>query len=73
MLYFTVPRRSSPGRWKVSAWMQLYLGFQDIPEASVWERLDDDRRVAVVQALSRLTVKITKREPTEEDCNAGHE
>lgn len=53
--------------------MQLYLGFQDIPEASVWERLDADQQEAVIQALSRLMVKITKREPTEEDRNAGHE
>jgi hypothetical protein len=53
--------------------MQLYLGFRDIPEASVWERLDADQRAAVVHALSRLMVKVTKREPTEEDRNAGHE
>ena len=73
MLYFTVPRRSSPSRWKVSPWMQLYLCFQEILEASVWERLDDAQRVALVQALSRLMVKTTKREPTKENRNAGHE
>ena len=54
--------------------MQLYLGFRDIlPEASVWERLDADQRAVVIQALSRLMVKITKQEPREENRNAGRE
>ena len=53
--------------------MQLYLGFRDIPEASVWERLDATQRAAVIQALSQLMVKMTKQEPKEENRDAGHE
>lgn len=73
MLYFTVRRRRTPVRWKVSAWMQLYLGFREIPEASVWERLDADQQAALIQALSRLIVKMSKQEPKRENHNDGHQ
>jgi predicted Fe-S protein YdhL (DUF1289 family) len=53
--------------------MQLYLGFRGIPEANVWERLDDGQRAAVIQALSRLMVKIINPAPKEENRNDGHE
>jgi predicted Fe-S protein YdhL (DUF1289 family) len=53
--------------------MQLYLGFRDIPEAGVWERLDPDQQAAVIRALSQLMVNMAKQEPKEESRNAGHE
>ena len=34
--------------------MQLYLGFRDIPEANVWERLDATQRAAVIPAAAKL-------------------
>ena len=53
--------------------MQLYLGFRDIPVASVWEKLDAGQRAAVIETLSRLIVRMTTQEPKEENRNAGHE
>ena len=52
--------------------MQLDLGFHDRPEARVWERLDDEQRVAALQALTRLMIKAAKTNAKEESGNAGH-
>jgi hypothetical protein len=73
MLYSIVPRPTRPGRWKESVWMQLDLGFHERPEARVWERLDNQQRVAAVQALTRLILKASKNNAKEDNGNAGHE
>ena len=73
MLYSTVPRPARPGRQKVSTWMQLDLGFHDRPEASLWERLESEQRVVILQALTRLMIKVTKKNVKEENADAGHE
>lgn len=53
--------------------MQLDLGFHDRPEASVWERLDNEGKTAVLQALTRLMIKAAKKNILEESDNARHE
>jgi len=53
--------------------MQLDLGFHERPEARVWERLDNQQRVAAVQALTRLILKASKNNAKEDNGNAGHE
>jgi phenylpyruvate tautomerase PptA (4-oxalocrotonate tautomerase family) len=50
---------------------QLNLNFTDIPipETCLWERLDDQQKRSVVEALARLLVqatRITPQEPTNE-------
>jgi hypothetical protein len=39
--------------------VQLHLTFLDVPvpEASVWDALEDDQRAVVIEVLARLLVK----------------
>ncbi len=49
--------------------MQLNLNFLDrllLPEASVWDALEDAQRAVVIDALARLFVKATVALPLEE-------
>ena len=48
--------------------MQLNLNFLDrlLPEASVWDALEDAQRAVVIDALARLFVKATVARPLEE-------
>lgn len=45
--------------------MQLNLNFLDrlLPEASVWDGLEDEQRAVVIDALARLLVKATVARP----------
>jgi len=49
--------------------MQLDLGFLKIlrPAPSVWETLEDEQRVAVLDVLERLIVQAAQRTPETED------
>ena len=48
--------------------VQMRLTFLDppLPEASVWDALDDDHRAAVIEALARLVAKAAVVPPLEE-------
>jgi hypothetical protein len=48
--------------------VQLNLNFLDrlLPEASVWDALEDEQRAVVIDALARLFVKATVALPLEE-------
>jgi len=48
--------------------VQLNLNVLDrlLPEASVWDALEDEQRAAVIDALARLFVKATVALPLEE-------
>jgi hypothetical protein len=48
--------------------VQLNLNFLDrlLPEASVWDGLEDEQRAVVIDALARLLVKATVARPLEE-------
>jgi hypothetical protein len=50
------------------ATVQLNLNFLDrlLPEASVWDALEDAQRAVVIDALARLFVKATVAFPLEE-------
>lgn len=50
---------------------QLHLSFIDIPvpEARLWEQLDDEHRRIVIELLARLLVQTTRpqqQEPTDD-------
>jgi hypothetical protein len=50
---------------------QLHLSFIDIPvpEARLWEQLDDEHRRIVIEILARLLVQTTRpqqQEPTDD-------
>jgi hypothetical protein len=51
--------------------VQLNLNFLDrpLPEASVWDALEDEQRAVVIDALARLFVKATVALPLEEGPN----
>ena len=53
--------------------MQLDLGFLDRPEANVWDALDNEQRAVVLRALVRLMIKADKKNPQEENDNAGQQ
>lgn len=47
---------------------QLPLNFTDlpVPQKRLWERLDDERKQIVVEALARLIIKATRPQDTKE-------
>jgi len=47
---------------------QLNLNFNDIPipEMHLWEQFDDQQKRIIIEIVSRLLVKATRRQPQEQ-------
>lgn len=60
-------KRPTPA-WKRRARVQLYLDFLDlpIPENHVWERLNDQQRAVVIEAITRVLTKAALASNTKE-------
>lgn len=63
-----IPGRDSHRLTQRRAIVQLSLNLQDVlvPEARVWEALDDDQRALVIEILARLFAKAAAP-PVEEE------